>query len=92
MVLAGRCIPGVQSLIALPAGVLRMPRGRYILLTLIGSTVWSGALTTTGYVLGSQWERVADAIGPLATPILVLIALGIGAFILVRALRKRRAA
>jgi membrane protein DedA with SNARE-associated domain len=26
MVLAGRCIPGVRSLIALPAGVLRMPR------------------------------------------------------------------
>ena len=25
MVLAGRCIPGVRSLIALPAGVLRMP-------------------------------------------------------------------
>jgi membrane protein DedA with SNARE-associated domain len=30
MVLAGRCIPGVRSLVALPAGVLRMPRGEYV--------------------------------------------------------------
>ena len=90
MVLAGRCIPGVRSLIALPAGVLRMSRTRYILLTLVGSTVWNGALITAGYVLGSQWERVADAIGPLATPILVLIVVGIAAFVLVRALRKHR--
>jgi len=91
MVLAGRCIPGVRSLIALPAGVLRMPRGKYIVLTLIGSTVWNAALITAGYVLGSQWERVADAIGPLATPILILLVLGIGGYVLVRALRRRRA-
>jgi membrane protein DedA with SNARE-associated domain len=43
MVLAGRWIPGVRSLIALPTGVLRMPRGRCIVLTLIGSTVKRGA-------------------------------------------------
>jgi membrane protein DedA with SNARE-associated domain len=65
MVLAERCIPGVRSLIALPAGVLRMPRGKYVVLTLIGSTVWNAALITAGYVLGAQSERVSDAIGPL---------------------------
>jgi membrane protein DedA with SNARE-associated domain len=58
---------GVGAL-ALPAGVLRMPRGRYVVLTLIGSTVWNAALLTAGSVLGSQWVRVADSIGPLATP------------------------
>jgi len=52
MVLAGRCIPGVRSLIALPAGVLRMPRGRYVVLTLIGSTVWNAALISTGVRVG----------------------------------------
>jgi membrane protein DedA with SNARE-associated domain len=38
---------GVGAL-ALPAGVLRMPRGRYVVLTLIGSTVWNAALITAG--------------------------------------------
>jgi membrane protein DedA with SNARE-associated domain len=69
-----------------------MPRGRYVVLTLIGSTVWNAALITAGYVLGAQWERVSDALGPLATPILVLLALGIGGVLLIRALRRRRAA
>jgi membrane protein DedA with SNARE-associated domain len=64
-----------------------MPRAKYVVLTLIGSTVWNAALITAGYVLGAQWERVADAIGPLATPMLVLIVLGIAGFMLVRALR-----
>ena len=63
MVLGGRCIPGVRSLVALPAGVLRMPRGQYIVLTLIGSTIWNALLIGAGYVLGAQWERVSDAIG-----------------------------
>ena len=71
MVLAGRCVPGVRSLVALPAGVLRMQRGRYVVLTLIGSTVWNTVLIGAGYVLGSQWERVSEAVGSLATPLLV---------------------
>ncbi len=77
MVLAGRCVPGVRSLVALPAGVLRMPRGEYIVLTLIGSAVWNTLLIGAGYVLGAQWERVADVIGPLATPLLILTALAV---------------
>ena len=90
MVLAGRCIPGVRSLVALPAGVLRMPRVEYIVLTLIGSTVWNAVLIAAGYVLGSQWERVSDAIGRWSTPLLVLIALAGGALVLRHVLRARR--
>ena len=91
MVLFGRCVPGVRSLVALPAGVLRMPRGEYIVLTLIGSTVWNALLIGAGYVLGAQWERVSDTIGPLATPILILVALALLATWLWRRRRSRRA-
>ena len=73
MVLVGRCIPGVRSLIALPAGVLRMRRAEYIVLTLIGSTVWNGVLLTAGYVLGAQWEKVSDAVGASSLPLLLLV-------------------
>jgi len=91
MVLFGRCIPGVRSLVAIPAGVLRMPRAEYIVLTLIGSTVWNTLLIGAGYVLGTQWERVSDTIGPLATPVLVVVLLIAGGVLLWRALRRRRA-
>ena len=90
MVLAGRCIPGVRSLVALPAGVLRMPRGEYIVLTLIGSTVWNTLLISAGYVLGSQWERVSDAIGRLSTPLLIIAGLAAVALVVWRVVRARR--
>src|SRR4051794_26502370 len=90
MVLAGRCVPGVRSLVALPAGVLRMPRGQYVALTVIGSAVWNTILITAGYVLGSQWEHVSEIIGPLATPILVLTVLAIAALVLRHAMRRKQ--
>ena len=89
MVLGGRCIPGVRSLVALPAGVLRMPRGEYIVLTLIGSTIWNALLIGAGYVLGAQWEHVADAIGRLSTPLLVIAALVVAGLVLRRWLHAR---
>ncbi len=67
-----------------------MPRGRYIVLTLIGSTVWNAALIGAGYVLGAQWERVADTLGPLATPALLLTVFAAAGLVLWRSLRRRR--
>ena len=90
MVLFGRWVPGVRSLVAIPAGVLRMPRAEYIGLTLIGSLVWNTVLITAGYLLGTQWERVSDAIGPVAKPLLVVVFLAAGAALVWRALRRRR--
>lgn len=62
-VLLGRLIPGVRSLVSLPAGTNRMPVGRFLLLTALGSAVWNGLLVGAGYALGTQWrlvERFAD--------------------------------
>jgi len=61
MVLAGRCIPGVRSLVALPAGVLRMPRGEYVVLTLIGSTIWNALLIGAVYAQADQAKAEARA-------------------------------
>ena len=92
VVLFGRCVPGVRSLVSLPAGVLHMPRWEYLLFTLIGSAVWNTVLIGAGYALGSQWGRVADVIGPLSKPLLVAVVVGAGAFLLWRGLRRRGAA
>ena len=67
-----------------------MPRGRYVVLTIIGSTVWNAVLIGAGYVLGTQWERVADTLGPLATPALVLTVIAAAGLLLWRSLRRRR--
>lgn len=88
VVLFGRFVPGVRSLVALPAGLLRMPRWEYLLFTVIGSAVWNCALVGAGYALGTQWERVEDVVGPVGKPLLVvLVAVGAGV-LLWRGLRK----
>ena len=77
----GRVTPVVRSFIAIPAGVFRMPLGRYTLLTIPGSVVWAFAFAGAGWAAGSQWEdfhhsfRYAEYV--VAAAILVLIAAGI---------------
>lgn len=90
VVLAGRCIPGVRSLVSLPAGALRMSRPLYAGLTLLGTLMWNSLLIGAGWLLGSEWETVGEVIGPMSKPLLAatLLALAIGAAIFWR----RRAA
>ena len=90
MVLFGRCIPGVRSLVAIPAGVLRMPRGRVHRAHADRLDVWNTVLIGAGYVLGTQWERVSDTIGPLAAPVLIIAGLAVAVLVVRRVLRARR--
>jgi membrane protein DedA with SNARE-associated domain len=53
----GRIMPVVRSFVAIPAGVARMPLGRYTLFTFLGSAVWCFTLAGIGWALGANWER-----------------------------------
>lgn len=55
-VLLGRITPVVRSFVSIPAGVFRMPLGRYTLLTAIGSAIWAFALAGAGWGLGRSYE------------------------------------
>jgi membrane protein DedA with SNARE-associated domain len=90
IVLLGRCVPGMRSLVSLPAGLLRMPRLQYLGLTLLGSAIWNAVLVTIGYLLGSQWERVADVIGPISKPLVAIVVVGVGGWLLWHGIRARR--
>jgi membrane protein DedA with SNARE-associated domain len=59
-VFVSRLLPVVRTYIALPAGVARMPLGRFHLYTFAGSLPWCFALAYMGYRLGANWA----AIGP----------------------------
>ena len=65
-VLLAHLIPGVRSLIALPAGAQRMPLPRFVVLTLIGAGVWSGVLVMLGVALGSGFEAVETWLNPVS--------------------------
>jgi membrane protein DedA with SNARE-associated domain len=56
-VLLGRITPLLRSFVSIPAGVFRVPLGRYSLLTLLGSAIWAFAFAGAGYGLGTGYER-----------------------------------
>jgi membrane protein DedA with SNARE-associated domain len=76
-----RVTPVVRSFIAIPAGVMRMPLGRYTLLTIPGSFAWTFAFAGIGWAAGSQWEefhhsfRYAEYV--VAAAILAVIVVGL---------------
>jgi membrane protein DedA with SNARE-associated domain len=55
-VFIGRLLPVVRTFIALPAGIARMPRGKFHLYTFVGSWPWCYALAYVGYILGVHWD------------------------------------
>ncbi len=54
----GRLIPGVRSLISLPAGAERMNLAAFSLFTLAGSATWNTVLILLGAWLGTQYQLV----------------------------------
>ena len=52
-----RLLPVIRTFIALPAGVARMPRGRFHIYTFIGSFPWCYGLAYVGWKLGEQWDK-----------------------------------
>ena len=62
-VLVGRVTPVARSFVSIPAGVFRMPLGRYTVLTLIGSALWCFPLAAVGWALGANWEEFHKAFG-----------------------------
>ena len=55
-VFIGRLLPVVRTFIALPAGIARMPRGKFHLYTFAGSWPWCFALAYFGFTLGERWD------------------------------------
>ena len=72
-VLFGRMVPGIRSLLSLPAGMSEMPMVKFLIYSAIGSALWSGALATAGYLLGENYDQVEQYIGPASKIILGLV-------------------
>jgi membrane protein DedA with SNARE-associated domain len=86
-VFLSRMLPIVRTFISLPAGIARMPLGRFTLLTTLGCIPWVTALTLAGMAVGSQWEDLQHKLHLFDYLLLALIVVA-GAWWLIR--RRRR--
>ena len=80
-VLVGRMVPGVRSLISIPAGASKMGLVRFSIYTIIGSGLWNAMLIGVGAALGTQHEKLENYLGYLDYAVYTAIAVAL--FVLV---------
>ncbi len=89
-VFIGRLVPGVRTLISVPAGISNMHLLPFVFYTTLGSAVWVGLLTYLGYVLGSQYELVEKYLAPVSKIVLGSLVLAFFGWILKRQQKSTR--
>lgn len=67
----GRLIPLVRQLMSLPAGMVHMPFGRFIGLTLAGSCIWHSILIALGYFIGDNSALISNYVTGITVFIII---------------------
>jgi membrane protein DedA with SNARE-associated domain len=63
LVVVGTCLPALHGYVGYPAGLAKMPFGRFMAAASLGVTVWTIALITLGYFLSSHIDSIATTLG-----------------------------
>ncbi|MBD2021843.1 DedA family protein [Leptolyngbya sp. FACHB-36] len=86
-----RLVPGVRTVISLPAGISAMPIAPFLLYSTAGTALWVLLLTGLGYFLGNNYALVDDYLGPVSKLVLIGLVAGF-VFWVVKRKRKLKAA
>ena len=83
-----RLLPVIRTFISLPAGIARMPFGKFSVYTFLGVIPWTYALTYLGLVVEENWEQVLTYFDVPTLTIAAVVIAGIGVWYVRR--RKQR--
>ena len=75
LVFWGRLVPGIRTLISVPAGIELMPLRKFLIWTTFGSFIWVVLLTYAGYIFGENYQIIEiylEKIKYFVKPILIL--------------------
>jgi membrane protein DedA with SNARE-associated domain len=86
-VIIGRLVPGVRSLVSIPAGLAEMNFVKFLAFTFVGSALWSTVLAYLGRVLGRNYEEVGHYLGPAT----IVIVAGMILYTVITIVRRKRA-
>jgi membrane protein DedA with SNARE-associated domain len=83
-----RMMPGVRTFISLPAGIAKMPVGKFFFYSLLGSIPWNAALAYLGYAAGkaaggqdADWNKLQDQFGRYNHIFYIVLAVVVAALI-----------
>ena len=71
-----RFIPIVRSLISIPAGMMKMKIGSFLLLTTLGIAIWNTVLVWLGVFAGASWEKIVNYLGVYSEAALIVLIIG----------------
>jgi membrane protein DedA with SNARE-associated domain len=91
-VFLGRMLPLVRTFISLPAGVARMPFGRFSIFTLLGCLPWCLALAIVGDGVGHNWTKWRDSFHYVDYAVIALAVLAVAALVVRWGRRRSRLA
>lgn len=80
-VFISRFVPVVRHLISIPAGIGRMPLIPFLLVTLVGATLWNTFLLLCGMKLREHWPVVQTYSHQIDVVVLIVLLAGLGFFI-----------
>lgn len=80
-VFVGRLLPIIRTFISFPAGVARMPLGKFIVYSTAGALPWSMLLVFAGTVLGANWLEIRHALQPFDLAIAVAVVAAVVLFV-----------
>ncbi|MGH2401807.1 MAG: DedA family protein [Candidatus Limnocylindria bacterium] len=80
-VFLGRMVPLVRTFVSYPAGISRMPMGRFLLFSTLGSLPWNAALIYAGFVVGENYPVIEAALKPFEYVIYAVVIGAVLAFV-----------
>ncbi|NJM69791.1 MAG: DedA family protein [Scytonema sp. RU_4_4] len=86
----GRLVPGIRTLISVPAGMSHMHLLPFLIYSTLGSAIWVGLLTYSGYALGGQYKLVDEYLAPVSKIVLVVLILIFVVWVMKRKQKNRR--
>jgi membrane protein DedA with SNARE-associated domain len=72
-VAVGRLVPGIRSVISIPAGVVGMPLRTFVPCTLAGTCAWTAALAYAGVLVGENYQAVEQYLNPVSWVVVGLL-------------------
>jgi len=89
-VVVGRMLPFVRAFTSIVAGLVRIPAGKFGVLSLIGTFIYATVLSVAGYQLGHAWNSVSHGLAVVGYILFALVVIAIAGFVVYRLRQFRR--
>ena len=73
LVMIGRVMPTIRSIVSIPAGALNMRLKTFLIWSAVGTAAWTALLATAGWALGLAYKDIDKYLGPVSSVVIALI-------------------